>query len=127
MRKNEQGFTYPLTLCMLLVFLVFFSIRVDLLLGERQLSGQTEIILQEEYYFFSAVKKLENTLKLKGIISTKGTIKYVNGDMDYQTAAQTGAVQTIDFTLRLNSGITVIGRGYFDTKLKKMTKWVEKN
>jgi competence protein ComGG len=110
-----------------MVFLLFFSIRVDLLLGEKRLSGQMEIILQEEYYFFSSVKKLENTLKSKGTISTKGTIKYINGDMDYQTASQTGTLQTIDFTLRLNSGITVIGRGYFDTKLKKITKWVEKN
>jgi len=127
MKRNEQGFTYPFTLCMLIVFVLFFSIRVNLLLAERKLSQQTGIISQEDYYFFSSVKKLENKLKLGGTFSTKGTFKYVNGDMDYQAATPTGTVQIISFTLKLNSGITVIGRGYFDLKLKKMIKWVEKN
>jgi hypothetical protein len=127
MKINEQGFTYPLTLCMLIIFMIFFSAHVDLLLSERRLSQQSEIIQQEEYYFFSSVKKLENKLKLTGTIPSKETIKYINGDMVYQTESQAGTIQIIKFTLSLNSGITVIGRGYFDLKLKKMVKWIDMN
>jgi hypothetical protein len=127
MRKNEKGFTYPLTLCVLIVFLLFFSSRVELLLAERRIAQQTETILQEEYYFYSSAKKLEKCLQSGGTIQSKGTFKYGNGNMDYQAGTTSGGVQTINFTLRFNSGITVVGRGYFDTKLKKMVKWFELN
>ncbi|MDR6998726.1 competence type IV pilus minor pilin ComGG [Neobacillus niacini] len=127
MKKNQAGFTYPLTLCVVLVFFLFLSIRVEQLLTERKVVNQTAILLQEEYYFLSSIKKVENRLTSTGTIQSKGSFKYGNGTMDYQADAPVNSVQRVNFTLRLSSGITVIGIGYFDTKLKRIVKWAEKN
>lgn len=124
MRKNQKGFTYPLTLCVLLVFLLFFSIRVEQLLTEKKVANQTAILLQEEYYFLSSIKKVESIYKSNGTIRTKGSFKFVNGTMDYEAEVPINSVQKVNFTLRFDSGITVIGCGYFDTKLKRIVKWM---
>lgn len=125
MKKNQAGFTYPLTLCVLLVFFLFLSIRVEQLLAERKVANQTAILLLEEYYFLSSIKKVENMLTSTGTIQTKGSFKYINGAMDYQAEAPISSVQKVNFTLRFSSGITVIGIGYFDIKLKRIIKWAE--
>lgn len=124
MRNTEKGFTYPLTLCVLILFLLFFSFHVEQLLTERKMAHETATILQEDYYFLSTVKKIEKMYQSTGI-QTKGTFKYSNGIMDYQAETPIGTSQKVNFTLRLNTGETIIGSGYFDTKLKRMIKWVE--
>lgn len=125
MKKIQAGFTYPLTLCVLLVFFLFLSIRVEQLLAERKVANQTAILLQEEYYFLSSIKKVENMLSSTGTIQAKGSFKYINGTMDYQAEVPGGSVQKVNFTLRFSSGITVVGIGYFDIKLKRMIKWTD--
>ncbi|MCM2531677.1 ComGG family competence protein [Neobacillus pocheonensis] len=124
MRNTEKGFTYPLTLCVLILFLLFFSFHVEQLLTERKMAHETATILLEDYYFLSTVKKIEKMYQSTGI-QTKGTFKYSNGIMDYQAETLIGTSQKVNFTLRLNTGETIIGSGYFDTKLKRMIKWVE--
>ncbi|MDQ0197313.1 competence type IV pilus minor pilin ComGG [Neobacillus ginsengisoli] len=126
MRKNEKGFTYPLTLCVLILFLLFFSSHVERLLTEKEMAHETALILQQDYYFLTTVKKIEKLYQSTGI-QLKGSFKYINGKMDYQAETPIGTSQKISFTLRLNSGETVIGRGYFDIKLKRMVKWLEMN
>jgi hypothetical protein len=127
MRKRENGFTYPFTLIVLLLFLTFFSVKVEELLTERKMTHETSIILQQEYYIFSSIKKVEHLYQTGTPIQTKGTILYINGKMEYQPDKPIGNVQIINFTLRLYSGETLIGRGYFETDLKHLTKWVEMN
>jgi hypothetical protein len=127
MRKEEKGFTYPLTLIVLLLFLTFFSVRVDQLLTERKMAHETSTILQQEYYFLSSIKKVGHMYQSGASIPTKGTILYLKGIMEYQSEKPIGNVQKINFTLHLNSGETIIGRGYFDTTLKRNIKWVEIN
>lgn len=125
MINNENGFTYPLTLCLLILFLLFFSMHVEKLLSQRKLVHETAIILQEEYYFLSSVKKIENQFQTGGTIPSIGTIFYLKGNMDYQAEIPSGYMQKVNFTLKLNSGETVIGRGFFDTRTKKLVKWAE--
>jgi competence protein ComGG len=125
MKNNEKGFTYPLTLCLLILVLLFFSMHIEQLLSERKMAHETATILQEEYYFLSSVKKIEVLFQSLGTIPAKGTITYVNGNMDYQAETQTGYIQKVNFILRLNSGEEIIGRGFFDTRTKKLSKWVE--
>jgi hypothetical protein len=127
MRKNEQGFTYPLTLVVLIIFLTFFSFRVEQLLTERKLSYQTAIILQEEYYFHSSVRKIEKIMQTGGVIPIRGSFSFLKGSMAYQAETPIGKIQKVNFTLRMHSGETVGGRGFFDTASKKMTKWTETN
>jgi hypothetical protein len=125
MRNNQKGFTYPLTLCLLILFLLFFSMHIEQLLTERKMAHETALILREEYYFFSSLKKIEELFQTGGNIPAKGTISYEFGSMDYEAEPPTGYVQKVNFTLRLDSGETIIGRGFFDTRTKKLTKWVE--
>lgn len=126
MKNNEKGFTYPLTLCLLIIFLLFLSGRIEVLLSERKMAHETDIILLEEYYFLSSVKKIEGIFQTSGTLPAKGTIKFVKGTMDYQAETPSGYVQKVNFTFHLNSDdVTSNGRGYFDTRTKRLTKWLE--
>jgi hypothetical protein len=127
MRKSERGFTYPLTLVVFILFLSIFSFRVEQLLSERKLSHETTVILQEEYYFHSSFKKIEKILQSGGVIPVKGSFSYQKGIMEYQADIPIGSVQRIIFTLKLQSGETVSGRGFFDLATKRMIKWAEIN
>lgn len=126
MKNNEEGFTYPLTLCLLIIFLVFFSMQIEKLLSERRIAHETAVILQQEYYFFSSVKKFERAFQTDGNFPVKGTFWFIHGYMDYQAEPPVGYIQKVNFTLRLNPrGVTAIGRGFFDTRTKRLSKWVE--
>jgi hypothetical protein len=126
MRNNERGFTYPLTLCLLIIFLVFFSMHIEKLLSERKIAHETAVILHEEYYFLSSVRKIEITFQTDGTFPAKGTFKFVNGYMDYQAEPPAGYIQKVNFTLHLNpGGETATGRGFFDTRTKRLSKWIE--
>ncbi|WP_190284673.1 competence type IV pilus minor pilin ComGG [Bacillus sp. S3] len=125
MKYNEKGFTYPLVLCLLIIFLLFFSMQIEQLVTERKMAHETTSILQQEYYLLSSVKKMESAIQNNGMNPSKGSIVYVNGTMDYQAEIPAGSAQKITFTLRMNSGETISGYGTFDTKSKKMVKWVE--
>ena len=127
MRKNEKGFTYPLTLVVLILFLSVFSFRVEQLLTERKLARETAVILQQEYYFHSSTKKIEKLMESGIVFPAKGSFTYLKGKMEYQADSPIGTVQKINFTLKMNTGETVIGRGFFDTASKKMIKWTEIN
>jgi hypothetical protein len=125
MKNNEKGFTYPLTLCLLIIFLSFFSLRIEHLLSERRMAHETETILQEEYYYLSSVKKIEAIFQKNGTLPSKGTFSYVKGTMDYQAEPPTGYVQKVNFTLHLAGDKTAIGRGFFDTRTKRLSNWAE--
>jgi hypothetical protein len=122
MRSREQGFTYPLTLVVLILFLSIFSFRVEQLLSERKMSYETNVILQEEYYFHSSFKKIEKILQSGGVISGRGSFSYQKGTMGYQADIPIGSVQKIHFTLKMYTGETVAVRCYFDIAAKKMIK-----
>jgi competence protein ComGG len=80
MKKNENGFTYPLTLSILIIFLFFFSIRVEQLLSERKMAHETKKILEQEYYLLSSAKKIEKILQDGDPIQPKGTFNYNYGN-----------------------------------------------
>jgi hypothetical protein len=120
---NEKGFTYPLTLCLLLLFLLFFSMQLERSLTQRKLAHETGIVMQEEYYFLSSVKKLEAVFQAQGTLPVKDIITYRKGWVDVQSEAPSSSSQRVTFTLYLTSGEKVTGRGYFDTRTKKLIKW----
>ncbi|MFJ5718311.1 competence type IV pilus minor pilin ComGG [Neobacillus sp. NPDC093127] len=125
MKNNQKGFTYPLTLCLLVLFLLFFSMHIERLQSKRMMAHETAAILQQEYYFLSSVKKIEVIFQAGGSIPSKGTITYINGTMDYQAETPSGYVQKVNFTLRTKAGDAIFCRGFFDTRTKKLIKWVE--
>lgn len=125
--RNEQGFTYPLTLAVLLLFIMVFTFRVEQILSEKKLAHETEKVLQEEYYFHSTVRKVEKIMQSTGTIPPRGTFPYRNGNMEYQAELPIGTTQKINFTLKMKSGGTLIGRGYFEINSKRLIKWTEFN
>jgi hypothetical protein len=127
MIKNQKGFTYALTLSILISFLVFFSIQVQQLLVEKKVYHETKIIIQQEYYMLVSVKKMEAKFQSGETIATKGTFQFHNGHVDYTADTPSGSTQRITFTLKLHSGETATGFGYYDRSLKKIIKWIEKN
>lgn len=124
MKNNENGFTYPFTLCLLIIFFSFFSVQTEQFLSESKMAHEKNTILQGDYYFLSSVKRLEGIFQKSGTLPSKGTISFINSTMDYQAEAPTGYVQKVNFTLHLAGDKTAIGRGFFDTRTKKLTKWV---
>ena len=127
MIKNEQGFTYPLTLSVLIIFLLFFSIRVEQLLSERKMARETKKILVQEYYMLSSAKKLEKSIQKGETLQSKGIFSYKYGKMNFQTNLPLNNVQEISFTLHLDTGEISKGIGYYDIDSKKMVNWIEKN
>lgn len=127
MTSNENGFTYPLTLSILIIFLLVFSLQAEQLLTERKMYKETRTILQQEYYMLLSVKKIEKAIQTNGPIQAGGSIQYHYGSIDYLPEAPSVNIQKITFTLHLNTGEATHGYGYYDTNLKKMVKWVEKN
>jgi hypothetical protein len=127
MKNNENGFTYPLTLSILIIFLFFFSIRVEQLLSERKMAHETQKILEQEYYMLSSAKRIEKILQDGGPIELKGTFNYKFGKLDYHAKVPANELQEITFTLQLNSGEISNEIGYFDIRSKKMAKWIEIN
>lgn len=126
MKNNEKGFTYPLTLCLLIIFLLFFTVRIEQLLSARKMAHETATILQEEYYFLSSIKKAERIFQKNGTIPSKGTFIFVRGTMDFQAESPIGYIQKVNFTLHLIPGNeTASGRGFFDTRTKRLSKWIE--
>ncbi|WP_052404775.1 competence type IV pilus minor pilin ComGG [Bacillus rubiinfantis] len=125
MKMNQQGFTYPLTLCLLILFLLFFSSSIDRLLAERKLLHETMLIQQQDYYFLSSIKKIETLLETSDSIPGTATFHYEDGLMLYTADAPQGSQQKVSFTLRLSSGTTVTAGAVFDTTTKKIVAWTQ--
>jgi hypothetical protein len=127
MVTNEKGFTLPLTLSILIAFILFLSLQVEQLLTDRKMFQETKSIFQQEYYMLSSIKKIEKKLSSGELLPSKGKMAYLDGNMDYQIDLPSGNTQKITLTLVLNSGGSAWGYGYYDKNAKKIIKWVEKN
>ncbi|MBT2754754.1 competence type IV pilus minor pilin ComGG [Mesobacillus foraminis] len=124
--KNERGFTYPVSLCMLVFFSLLLLITVEQNMAEKRFYKDTEVILVQEYYLLSAVKRAEGLLKENNLSQT-GTFLYTKGTVAYQTRALPEGLAEITFTVKLFTKEQWVGVGHFDTVQKKLVKWMEKS
>jgi hypothetical protein len=127
MKNNENGFAYPLTLSILIIFLLIFSVRIEQLQSERKMAIEIKKILVQEYYMASSVKKVEKILQEGGLLETNGTFHYKYGKMEYKPNTPIKDIQKVFFTLHLDTGEIANGVGDYNLNLKKMVNWVEKN
>ncbi len=127
MIHNQKGFAYPLTLSLLIIFFIFFSIRVEQHLTERKFTYNTKISHMQEYYMLTTSKKVEKILQTGDGTTTSGSFAFRDGTINYQIDPPSGSIQKFTLTLQLKSGETVYGYGFYDTVSKKLTKWVEKS
>lgn len=126
MRNNEKGFTYPLSLCILTFFALFFLIGLDQYVAEKRFYKETETILVGEYYMLAAVKETENLL-MNGQLPTSGRFIYTNGEITYQRKVLSAVLDEVTFTLKFSSMEQWSALAHYDKVQKKWVKWVEKN
>ena len=129
MIRNEKGFTYPLTFCMILLFSMFIAIYLEQFIAEKKINKESETIFKQEYYFLSSVKHVENELSLMEDKDDLliGSLFFSHGSDDYRTEKLPEELLKVTFDLRMENLPVVIGIGYYDTEKGKMIKWIEKN
>lgn len=126
MLKNEKGFTFPLSLCMLILVSTFVIVHTQLYLNEKKLTHETETILKQEYYYLYSVRKIETQLQNGELLQNSGVFSLQEGRVDF-IKEDMGSSLKFTFNLTLFSGEKSVGFAYYNKTQKKMIKWVEKN
>jgi hypothetical protein len=127
MLKNEKGFTYPYVLMMIILFCFFFTYQVQFYLSEKKFFHESAIILKQEYYMHTAVKKIETALKSNLLSLGFGKYDYQTGQAIFRVESYSSNLLKITITIKLNTLEEIVGYAYYDINQKKMTKWVERN
>jgi hypothetical protein len=128
MLRNQSGFTYPLTLCVFLLFSTVVMIHIEQYVMESRMLKETETILKQDYYLLSAVRIIETALAVDGDTKGSGSIMFYDGQADYVIIELTA--QLWEIRINLQTGIDQIdisGLAYYDTDVKKIIKWTERN
>ncbi|WP_338451650.1 competence type IV pilus minor pilin ComGG [Niallia oryzisoli] len=128
MVRNQSGFTYPLTLCMLILFSTMLMIYMEQLGVEKRMLTETETVLKQDYYLVSTLNTLEESLAAQGKTGSTGIIEFYDGEVQYVITELTDSLWEIK--VHLQTGIDnreFFGAAYYDADLKKIIKWVEKN
>jgi hypothetical protein len=127
MIQNEKGFTYPLVMMMIILFCFFFTYQVQFYLSEKKFFHESAVILKQEYYMHSAVKKIETALQSNLLSPGSGQYDFQNGQAIFRVESYSSNLLKITITIKLNTLEEIVGYAYYDSNQKKMTKWVERN
>ena len=127
MIRNEKGFSYPLTFCVILLAFVVLSIQLELYVSERKMTNETVAMLKQEYYFLSAVKGIEEQFLEEESVKVSGVYSFMDGEVNYQTVKVTDSLYRVTFRLKIMDLQEIEGTGYYDKDFQKMIKWNEKN
>ncbi|MCQ6273719.1 hypothetical protein JMM81_01845 [Bacillus sp. V3B] len=128
MLRNQSGFTYPLTLCLLIIFSTMIMIYIEQYIMESRMLTETEMILKQDYYLLNSVRIIETTLATDGEKKEQGSIEFNDGHADYVIIELTTQLWEININLKTGiDQIDISGLAYYDTDLQKVIKWVEKN
>lgn len=127
MIQNEKGFTYPLVLMMIILFCFFFTYQLQFYLSEKKFFHESAVILKQEYYMHTAVKKIETALQGSLNSTGSGQYKFQTGLAIFRVESYSSNLLKITITIKLNTLEEIVGYAYYDINQKKMTKWVERN
>jgi competence protein ComGG len=128
MLRNQKGFTYPVTLCLLILLSTTLTIQIEQYITEKRMLNETETILKQDYYFLSTIELLQSQLALSDPIITKGSLDYSDGQISYTIVELSERELEIKLTLTMNRGNGVIeGSAFYDKDLGKIVKWNEVN
>ncbi|WP_102274584.1 competence type IV pilus minor pilin ComGG [Cytobacillus massiliigabonensis] len=127
MIRNEKGFSYPLTFCVILLAFVVLSIHLELYISEKRIINETVTMLKQEYYFLSAMKWTEEQLLVEENEGGSGIYSFLDGEVNYHSVKVTDSLLRVTFVLTMKDSPEITGVGYYDKELKKMIKWNEKN
>jgi hypothetical protein len=123
---GEKGFTYPMSLCVLVFFSLFLLMLVEQNVMERRFFKETETILLVEYYFQASVVEAEQLLN-KDELAQIGKFEYKNGEVRFTRRLLSQALEEVTFSLKLNTGEQWIGIVQYDRVKQKFVKWIERN
>lgn len=121
---NEKGFMYPVTLCILILFLIFLQVHFNHYVIEKRISTEIEQFEKNQMHFIQSFKKVEATLN-QDAYELVGRIIYKDGTV-YYTIEEIGTnLFQITFRLQVQSRRDVTGLAFYDRDLRKIIKWIE--
>lgn len=123
---NERGFMFPVTLCILLIFITFLSVHFNQYISEKRYLIELEDFERNQYYFLQSLKKVEHQLR-EGVPAPNGTFIYQEGTVTFSTSEMGTNQLQITFRLHTEAQTDLTAMSYYDLDLQKMTKWIERN
>lgn len=126
MIKNERGFTYPLTLSILLLISLLLTVHLELYLNEKRIIAEENVLLKQEFYFFRTLKHVEELLR-GNESSVSGVLSFHNGYVAYQTKLLSEEQVEVTYQMYLEDEYELTANSFYDKNIDRMTKWVEKN
>ncbi len=123
---NEKGFMFPVTLCILLIFMTFLSIHFNQYISEKRYLLEVEDFERNQFYFLQSMKKVESQLQ-EGLLTSKGTLIYEEGTVSYSMSKIATDLFQITYRLNTDEQTDLVAMSYYDTNVQKMVKWLERN
>ena len=128
MLRNQKGFTYPLTLCLLILFSTTLTIQIDQYLSEKRMLNETESILKQDYYFLSTIELLQSQIAISDPMPTTGFLDFNDGQISYTIVELSERELEIKLVLTMTGGNgEVEGYAFYDKSLGKIVTWNEMN
>jgi ComG operon protein 7 len=128
MLRNQKGFTYPLTLCFLVLLSTTLFIQIEQYLTEKKMLNETETILKQDYYLLSTVRKIESTLAaINGETVNAGSFDFYDGHADFQIKKITDTIWEINIQLMTGKKTVITGIAYYDSGSQKVIQWIERS
>ena len=128
MLRNQKGFTYPLTLCLLILLSTTLTIQIEQYITEKRMLNETETILKQDYYFLSTIELLQSQIAISDPMPTTGFLDFNDGQVSYTIVELSERELEIKLILTMKRGNgEVEGSAFYDKSLGKIVKWNEMN
>ena len=128
MLRNQKGFTYPLTLCLLILLSTTLTIQIEQYITEKRMLNETETILKQDYYFLSTIELLQSQIAISDPMPTTGFLDFNDGQISYTIVELSERELEIKLVLTMKRGNgEVEGSAFYDKSLGKIVTWNEMN
>ena len=128
MLRNQKGFTYPLTLCLLILLSTTLTIQIEQYITEKRMLNETETILKQDYYFLSTIELLQSQIAISDPMPTTGFLDFNDGQVSYTIVELSEKELEIKLVLTMKRGNgEVEGSAFYDKSLGKIVTWNEMN
>lgn len=128
MLRNQKGFTYPLTLCLLILLSTTLTIQIEQYITEKRMLNETESILKQDYYFLSTIELLQSQIAISDSMPTTGFLDFNDGQISYTIVELSERELEIKLILTMKRGNgEVEGSAFYDKSLGKIVAWNEMN
>ena len=128
MLRNQKGFTYPVTLCLLILLSTVLTIQIEQYITEKRMLNQTETILKQDYYFLSTIELLQSQIAISDPMPTTGFLDFNDGQVSYTIIELSEKELEIKLILTMKRGNgEVEGSAFYDKSLGKIVTWNEMN